>query len=272
MCPRNFVDMKLGDMQPALFKKIINEAANFLPVALVPFFRGESLLHHDFLEMLSYAKGKGIAPIQLATNAYFLNSTIARRIIDLEIDFISFSVDANSPRIYEKIRKNSDFKRVFSNILDFISHKKNKGAKLPFLQVSAVKTDKNKLFISDFINFWRDKVDRVRIYRQHSLNGELGRVKAVSGRRKPCLKLLTDMVVYWNGDVALCNHDWQRNVFIGNVNNRSLEDIFGGAVYNCIRGKHLNNTLKGFMPCESCSHWKVHYQKRTLMGEAYEKI
>jgi len=75
--------------------------------------------------MLSYAKGKGIAPIQLATNAYFLNSTIARRIIDLEIDFISFSVDANSPRFMKRSGRTRILKEYLQYI-GFISHKKIK--------------------------------------------------------------------------------------------------------------------------------------------------
>ena len=127
-------------MDIELFKKIVDEAANFLPVSLVPFFRGESFLHPQLFDMLFYAKQKGIRPIQLATNAFFLSPLAAKKLIELKIDFISFSVDVNNPEQYNKIRKNSDYEVVFSNILNFINLKHKLLADLPEIQVSAVKT------------------------------------------------------------------------------------------------------------------------------------
>jgi len=274
MCPRNKVNMKLGDMDVDLFKKIVDEASQFLPVCLVPFFRGESLLHPQFIEMLTYAKNKGLSPIQLATNAYFLSEELSSKILDLEIDFISFSVDVNSPSVYEKIRKHSDFERVFSNVLGFIKERNKRKFSKPQIQISAVKIKENENFIKDFIDFWIDKVERVRIYFAHSLNGRLGYVEGeeeIPNIRKPCLKLLTDIVIYWNGDVAICNHDWDRDLFIGNVKQNSIQQIWHNSIYTQIRGKHLENKLEDFPPCNFCSHWKAYYKDNFILGEVYEK-
>ncbi|MFH1319016.1 MAG: radical SAM protein, partial [Candidatus Omnitrophota bacterium] len=123
MCPRNNVKMELGDMPMSMFKNIIDEVACFLPVCVVPFFRGESFLHPQFLEMVSYAKIKNLKPIQIATNACFLTYDMTKKFLDLGVDFISFSIDVNYANIYEKIRKNSDFEKVFSNVLAFIKEK-----------------------------------------------------------------------------------------------------------------------------------------------------
>ncbi|HHE05084.1 MAG TPA: radical SAM protein, partial [candidate division WOR-3 bacterium] len=248
MCPRNNVKMKLGDMSMEVFKKIIEEASKFLPVCLVPFFRGESLLHPRFIEMLKIARDKGLGPIQMATNAYFLDEKITQELLNLKIEFISFSIDVNDPQIYQKIRKHSDFRRVFSNILYFLEEKNKTPHKFPHIQVSAVKTPKNSPLIADFVEFWKDKVDRVRIYYAHSLNGKLGHLNEEEEvlERKPCLKLLTDIVIYWNGDIAICNHDWQRQLFIGNVRQDCIQDIWRGPVYRWIRQKHLDNQLNDF--------------------------
>jgi MoaA/NifB/PqqE/SkfB family radical SAM enzyme len=107
--------------------------------------------------MLALAKKKKIGPIQLATNAYFLDPEAAKGILDIGIDFISFSMDANHPDVYRKIRKNSDFKKVYSNALFFLEEKKRRGVKLPEVQISAVKTDKNSRFMREFVDFWRGK-------------------------------------------------------------------------------------------------------------------
>jgi radical SAM protein with 4Fe4S-binding SPASM domain len=223
--------------------------------------------------MVDYALHKGLKPIQIATNAFFLNPDITKRLLGLGIDFISFSVDVNNPEIYKKIRKNLDFKKVFSNIMYFLEIKRKKGLGLPEIQVSAVKTDKNAPFIQEFIDFWKNKVDRVRIYYAHSLKNYLGEIQnnKAHKKRKPCLKLLTDMVIYWNGDVAICNHDWQRDIFIGNTDKESIKEIWNNPIYKDIRKKHLNNDLGNISPCNYCSHWQTYYQEKHLIGELYEK-
>ena len=161
MCPRNKLKMKLGHMDINLFRKIIDEASKHLPICLVPFFRGESLLHPKFLKMLTYAKQKGLRPIQLSTNAFFLEQRLREGILDLDIDFISFSVDTNESAVYKKIRKNSEFEKVYKNIVLFLNEKNKLGKILPTVQISAVKTEENAGFLSDFIKFWKQRVDRV---------------------------------------------------------------------------------------------------------------
>lgn len=274
MCPRNKIKMDLGDMQLELFKKIIDEAAHFLPVCLVPFFRGESFLHPQFFEMLAYAKLKGLRPLQLATNGYFLTPERAGKILDMGVDFISFSLDVNHQDIYKKIRQQSDFERVFFNVFNFLKEKQDRNYNLPQIQVSAVKTRRNAAFINDFIGFWQDKVDKVRVYYAHSLEGKLGQITEsdnAQAKRMPCLKLLTDIVIYYNGGVALCNHDWQRESSIGNIKNSSIQDLWRSPYYSAIREKHLCNKLNDFSPCNYCSHWRAYYQKDYIIGEAYER-
>ena len=94
-CPRQTVDMPLGDMDEELYKKIIDEASEHLPIKLVCFFRGESILHTNFIKFVRYAKDKGIGPIQFASNAKDLTEELADQILEVGIDFISFSLDTS---------------------------------------------------------------------------------------------------------------------------------------------------------------------------------
>ena len=79
------------------------------------------------------------------------------------------------------------------------------------------------------------------------------------------------MVIYWNGEVAICNHDWQRPQFIGNVKQSSLQDIWNSTFYQEIRKKHLEGRVENFSPCNFCSHWKTYYKQEPIIGEVYEK-
>jgi radical SAM protein with 4Fe4S-binding SPASM domain len=79
------------------------------------------------------------------------------------------------------------------------------------------------------------------------------------------------MVICWDGEVAICNHDWHRQVHIGNVKSQTLKSIWTGETYRKIRERHLSNDFKGLDPCDNCSHWKACYRKEYLIGELYEK-
>ena len=277
MCPRQYLvkrpDYKEGFMDRELYQKIIDEMAEYPNIALVPFFRGESLLHPEFIEMLGYAKEKGIKPIQLATTATLLNGKITQSLLDLEIDFISFSLDAFGKEGYEKIRVGANYEKVMENIENFLVERQERGLKRPEVQVSAVETEEAKGKLSEFTSFWLKKVERVRIYKEHSTDGRFGSLDSpdLKEERKPCLKPLSDMVIYWNGDVALCNHDWNRKEPFGNIRKEGIREVWNGKNYNEIRRKHFENRAEEDPACKDCDHWRLYYLPKRMIGELHTR-
>jgi radical SAM protein with 4Fe4S-binding SPASM domain len=273
MCPRHLLSANLGDMEWSLYKKIIDEASAYLPVALVPFFRGETLLQPHFLKMLKYAKDKGLGPIQLATNAVLLKEDIAKEILRLELDFISFSLNSIDFSINRDEAKRDPYK-VGEKVEKFISLKNKLHLKNPTIQVSLVETENTKEVVKRFVNEWVEKVDRVRVYKEHSKNGQFGSLDAKESKeqpRKPCLKVLTDMVIYWDGQVALCNHDWFRRDKIGHTGDKSVKEIWQGNEYHHIRELHYQGRGDEDLSCQGCDHWITYYKPGKIIGELYSK-
>ncbi len=275
MCPKHNTKSDTGFMSLDLYKKIIDEARHFLPITLVPFFRGESLLHPEFFEMIRIAKKSSIGPIQLATNATLLNNEVSIKLIESGIDFISFSLDVDKSN-YESSHLGGSFEKVTDNIYNFITIKKKRSTNNPEIQVSTVETTKNIHSVHEFCKYWIKKVDRVRIYSEHSTNGTYGSLdnsskNPVFSQRFPCKKVFTDMVIYWDGVVAVCNHDWNRKEFIGNISNDSIQDIWTGSKYDEIRNRHLDGKLEKDQTCKDCDHWKMYYLKEGNMGTLYKK-
>jgi len=270
MCPRRHMKAAQGFMPYKLFTKIMDEMAEFGDVTLVPFFRGESLLHPHCIEMLAYAKRKNIGTVQFTTNATLLNEDVSLALIDLGLDFISFSVDSIDPETYESIRRGANLKKVLKNIETFCALKKKKNAAKPEIQVSVVRTDNTRDKIEDFVEFWRNRVDRVRVYEEHSQDGNFGSLdqgKRLAGRM-PCLKPFTDMVVYWDGSVALCNHDWDRTDQIGDVNQSTISEIWLSETYEKIRSAHKGRGQLEDL-CQNCDHWQAHSYSPTQIGDLY---
>ena len=259
-----------GFMSYELFKKIIDEISLHPDVGLIPFFRGESLLHPDFIPMLEYVKSKNITPVQIATNGILFKGKIAQAILDLSIDFISFSFHG-----LDQTREKLDCKDAVKNIEEFIEERKISNSLLPEVQVSIVETKQTKDSIDAFVSKWRKKVERVRIYKQHSFGGNFGSTHDKEGNssleRKPCLKPITEIAIYYNGDVAICNHDWDRGGFIGNVGASTIQDIWDNQHYCILRQEHFRGKIRKNSICAKCDHWKGYYLPGQILGQLFIK-
>jgi len=275
-CPRHEMGGRLGMMDTALALRLIDEMGGNLPVTLVPFFRGESLLHPDWWKIIAHAKAKGLGPIQSTTNGTLLDEENARRLLDCGVDFISFSLDTVDPVLYENSRRGADYSTTVTNILRFLDM--HAAEKHPMsIQVSAVETEDHKAGMDDFVAFWRPRVDRVRVYAEHSNDGRPGSMQEQIGAistRLPCKKLNEDMVILWNGDVAICNHDWQRQrhgeVF-ASVAEGGIAGAWNGEGYQRLRDAHEKGMLEGVSPCKDCEQWKAFYLPEHLIGRVYTR-
>lgn len=273
-CPRRLMGGAQGDMDPAMAKRLLDEMGDHLPVTLVPFFRGESLLHPQWIQILSYAKSKGVGPIQLTTNATLMDQRASQAILDLGIDFLSFSVDTIDPVVYERTRRGAIYEKVLRNILRLVELREKRGLQRPEIQVSAVETVQHQEGMEAFVAFWRDRVDRVRVYVEHSGDGHPGSIARglpSFARRQPCKKVFEDLVVYWDGEIALCNHDWTRTPAerIGSVRNGNIGRVWVSRKYADIRKAHLQGDVIGRPPCDRCDHWKMYALPEGFLGRLY---
>ncbi len=273
MCPSRLgAGGDKGMMDPALFRRVVDEAAQSGGAALVPFFRGESLLHPDLVSLLAYAKKRGLGPLQLVTNGLRLNEEMSRRLLATGLDFISFSLDTLRPGEYERIRQGSDFLRVMANVLGFVEMR-NAGGYATEIQVSATRVKHNRDSLEEFVAFWRHKVDRTRIYYEHSADGHPGSLdcpEVPQGMaRRPCHKPFSDLVVYYDGRLALCNHDWQRDGGLGSLQDQSVAQAWRSAAYRELRRQHLRPQELSDPTCRHCDHWKMYYLPQGFIGELY---
>ncbi|GFI16897.1 putative mycofactocin radical SAM maturase MftC [Lachnospiraceae bacterium] len=277
-CPRQTVNMTLGDMDWNLYKKIIDEASLHLPVKLVCFFRGESILHPQFIEFARYAKNKGIGPIQFASNGKGLTEELAEEILDVGIDFISFSLDTIDRGVYSRSRLTGDLDLSMKNVISFSKkcrERKRKRLFAPVLQVSTIEIEEYLVRQKEFIEFWQQYVDIVRVYYEHDdkghfANQEVKMYFAEMTERKPCRKVFTDFLIYWNGYTALCNYDWNGYIKNLNVKDMSIKEIWDSKEYEDIRQMHYNNTFCKDIVCKDCDHWRIDYVDNGCLGKVYK--
>lgn len=275
-CNRQKIAMDIGYMEENLFYKIIDEMADHLPIKLVPFFRGEPLMHPQIIKFIRYAKSKGIGPIQMASNALLLDEKMQDALIETGIDYLSFSLDTIDPQIYKCSRLLGDLNISSRNVESMglkCRERKKKGLPVPTLQVSTINIEEYIPGQKAFIERWLPYVDVVRVYEQHDEKGQLADPKVRAKldlfyERKPCRKVFTDMIVYWDGRLALCNYDWDEQRDIGNVNTMTLQEAWDAKEYELIRNMHICNQFDEGI-CAECHHWKIDYTEGGFIGTSY---
>lgn len=272
MCPRHYMKYPKGYIAPKLFRKIIDEMVAEGIKVLVPFFRGEALLHPGFLDLMAYAKAHGIT-VQLATNGVLLTHDMAQALVEMGIDFLSFSVDSIDETEYKSLRRGSDLKDLLRAIDFMLEEKKIHASTSPVIQVSAVDTGIPLEVKDRFVQYFAPRVERVRIYPQHTKEGSFGSLDEEPVLpRQPCFKPFTDMVIYWDGKSALCNHDWDRHELLGDASTQSLMDIWRSESYGRIRDAHNTCIFAEGYVCNKCSHWAQYYTRDRFIGELYGDI
>lgn len=245
-CPRHHMNDLTGYMEMGLFKKIIDEASSYKDRIIVLHRRGESLLHKGFSEMCSYVKGK-FKEVQIATNGTCLTDEKSLAMIEA-LTFVSFSIDI--PEVYDKTRCPAKYEAVEKKILRFLELNMGKVR----TQVSMVQTaDTPSANAEEFKRIWTGKVDRVRIYQQHSIDGKFGSLAEKRPERKPCVMPEYEMLIYCDGLVGRCNHDWNGDS-MGDVNKNSIYEIWHNEKYEKLRLEHKNLKFTDKV-CADCDSW-----------------
>lgn len=72
------------------------------------------------------------------TNGTLLTENLSRRLVDLQVDQITFSFDSGQADIYQQIRKGAHFDRVVENMARIAEIKRSANQKLPLLGISFV--------------------------------------------------------------------------------------------------------------------------------------
>lgn len=265
-CPRQHrAPVPPGFMAWPDYERLVGELAGFPACKVCLFFRGEPFLHPRILEMIGLLKARTPHTLIIFTNGVRLDPPRLDRLVGLNLDFLSFSVDSIDRARYESIRANPHLERVLANVEYYRRHKRPEQV----LQVSMVETALNREEKERFIRFWQGKADRVRIYADHTRDGQYGSLAGDGGARQPCLKPLNEVAINWRGDVTLCCYDWERSAPLGNVFTDTLRGVWTNDRYRAVREDHRLHGGAGDPVCRGCGHWRMYYTESKLIGELY---
>lgn len=223
VCPtRDNMTRKRGIMDFDLYKKIIDQNPNVSFIQLCLW--GESLLHPQIINMIKYAKNKGIE-VSFYSNATLLNKKMNHGLLTSGLDRIVFSLDGVD-ETYTKIR-NFPYQKIEKNILSFLEDKKRLKSKTK-VDVSMVICNETKSSLARFKKRWLPLADAVRVQPQNTYQK--------SERKKPCFELWRgNIIVLWDGAVVPCCVDFNGTLKLGDANKQTLKEIFNAPLFQKIR-------------------------------------
>ncbi len=254
MCPREYLYFPPRDMELSLFRKIIDEAKDFLEFA-VPYGTGEPLLNPDIYEMIAYCKTLGV-PTGISTNATVLTEAASRKLIAAGLDYLIFAFDGATPETFEKYRKGANFEKVRDNILTFLRVKKELRAPV-FCIVQVVKLKDNVRELADLVRMWRiEGINEVRIKKDEvHIEGTAipGDLDSRPPLRHPCYLLWRGpMYVHYDGTVYPCCYIYP-NEPVGSIKTQSLSETWNSERMVRLREAHIRGDLSEYPSCQNCS-------------------
>lgn len=225
----------------------------------------EPLLYKNIGHVLKRAEEAKIMDTFIFTNGSLLDRKKSEMIINSCVTRLFVSIDAATEETYDKVRIPVGKNRLQSNrlellekkIKDFIKLRNELGKKLPLTRVSFVALKENQHEIEKFKEKWKGIVDSVEIQRETSINlykdiETLEKDKSYIPKNIDynCNKPWGDMAIYSDGRVGPCCNLVGRMSPIGNVNEKTVFEIWNGETMSKLREGFKNNSPNDI--CKIC--------------------
>jgi hypothetical protein len=242
-------------MNYELFTKIVDKLHDVGCRRFTPFRVNEPLLFPDLFRWLDYFRQKSIT-CPIFTNASNLNN-VGSRLFDYSdvIECIHISFHGANKQEYE-YNMGLDFDKIRNGIVTFMESHQKIDTHVYILERSTIKSD-----INEFQNLWKDmgfasvtqrgsvewggECDDPDTMRKYMTEKNL--------RQVPCVRLMTQLDIQYNGLVVLCCLDAHGKVVFGDLSYQSIDDILNNPIRQMYLERHQNYDFN--LPlCKNCSN------------------
>jgi len=250
-----------GTMTLSQFRSIIDQAKDFIRY-IVLWGSGEPMLVSDIDKMIEYSTKYNISVIT-STHGNGLNSDLGKRIIKSGLHKIIFSIDGLTQETYEKFRKGGNYKKAFNNLRKLVELKNKLKTKTPFIYWQFIVMRHNEHEIPELIDLAKGiGVNGLLIKKFCSNSKEFAPKNSHYIRKEPetisarCKFLESGgrPMIFFNGDISVCSHDFEMKYVMSNVFEEKLTDIWNNESYNKFRRDFSKNLILKCTKCKAKSY------------------
>ena len=248
-------------MPEGLLRRIVDEVAEHTDPR--PLIRvtgtGEPFLMPSLTDLLVEAcAGKGVRAAVI-TNGSLVTPERSERLIAAGIEAIECSVDAADKETYERVRRGLKFDDILRNVEHMLAARDRLGASTKIL-VSVV-DNPEQIDAAQVAAFWEERVDRV-ITRKYLTYGQLSKdlyskdTYLPPEDRVPCPYPFERLVILASGQTTFCNFDVEDSFYMGNINDRTIEEVWRGRAFEAWRKLVVEGRFEEVPLCAKCEDWK----------------
>lgn len=263
MCPQQNLKRPRMDMPGELYRKVIDEIDRYGVEGLWLYHLGESLLHPEFRENIRHISAKkNLGVIWMSTNGQYFTEENIRSVLNSNINYINFSAHAITDDTYKTVSTQGDFKTVQANLEKFYELKGTDNLpRKPFLHCQMIEQETTKHEVDAFLKKHYKRADIVSINMLEYVNLPNNQFGLSQRKRKPltsCLRVSrNDCFICSNGHVTLCDAAYNGEIFLGNVNEKSLYDIWNGKERKYVLDLNRQGRMSEIEFCRSCTDYDI---------------
>ena len=279
MCTINDWERNYPVMRDDVFDKISDDLIeNKKFLKRVSLYRdGEPLIDKKLANRINKFKTNGVDNTSIATNVSLLDEKKSTDLLEAGLGLVIMSIDSLKKDVFEKIRVRLKFEEVKDNALKFLQLRDKINPKCR-VWIRMIRQESNYKEWDDYYNFWKkyaSDLDRIYYHNIFNWGGQLDNYKSVEKSYEPnlpCVALWSLMVFFANGDVPLCNVDYNNKYPSGNVMKNTIREIWKSKILNERRNWHMNNKKNNISLCENCNVWDEVTGDELISSEFADKV
>jgi len=257
-CQHTYDTRGLGDVDPALFRRLLRELREAGVDELGLFWIGEPLLNRALPDYVAEAKALGYPYVFLTTNGRLATPDRLRALFDAGLDSIKFSFNADDRESYRQICGVDGFDRTLENLRTAWEYRRDRAT--PRIYASTVQIpgreaayEATKQLIEPYV----DQHYPLRLYGPYTVGADARVATSPSEESRPldsmlpCWSLFTEPHISYDGHMSACFCDHDQRLYMGDLKIMSLMEAWHSEEFVALRRRHLAGDVRGTV-CQGC--------------------
>lgn len=245
MCYRNMLE-STGQMDFALYCKLIDECAAHDLYSVRLSWRGETLTHPRITEMIAYATAR-IPNVSFLTNAFYIDERIAQCLVEHQVSYVAVSFDGIG-EVYETIRAPAKFSESLARLRMLRERRAAAGSLLPQIRTCTIWPA-----IRHAPEAYQRTMGEVADYmvKNPYINFK-GRLVLKDGF--VCQYPWERIVVGWDGTGQCCTGWNARDIALGDARTTTIHAMWHSPRQDAVRRMHQEGRRMELQSCRECRH------------------
>ncbi len=258
-CANKKMQRKKGVCDRDVMLNIINQAFELGTREVGFYLTGETLLYKDLEFFVEQCKTMGFEYIYLTTNGVYANKDRIKKLGELGLSSIKFSIDAATQNTYKKIHGKDDFNIVKNNLFDALELKKEGLSIGIFASFCVVKQNMDEIeqFRKDIGEYFNDTMIGLATEQGGNMSELLDELvdPMLRTSKMPCERIFNRLHVTYEGYLNACCIDMENMLAYADLTKETLKDAWHNKIITALRKEHLSGKLS-YNQCYNCINLK----------------